>query len=701
MRHVGVKIRHLARKTLDEIKTPEGGTPQSKNLPRWENYPPPLPQMTPLTPGRYLAHGRFLHRETPLSAKVRLAFLGLRAPGRRARIPSPSLSLLHAYGSAHHLRMERGTDPKVLSQQVRREVTRGEGQYVLFALGWDVTAELCPGEEEKDVLAPPTVVVYHPTSETFRHLTPGLNAKARKAEEDALLRWIQEYCATVAPCAIPALLPLYSDPFVRTLAARWGLLLLPDAAGMCAAVMREHLPRIQGMILPERWAEIYALVTARVPPQAPGEASETSTEKGVGLEEPLGLSPRLSLLSLRASSYHALRRDRTPPLSSTEWRIGSRERAVFCAFFESTATAIRLGERGGLGGALEPQVNSVPSLIPGGESGGGVATPAWYYTKLGWEATRLTLQCLGHRTAPEEQMVSSLRALVELFLVHLTPPSSPVQASVTKEEAKDEDRRSGGWVLTLFNCARRRESKLRSPSTDDLLRQMIHFIEPPSTLLHVVLIPWGTTSMNHLKLLARSNRNALLRFTPCFPTQLHPIFSTLSFESLSQVWRDAERAEANLLSSMLDRVIQFLPSLHPCLDSRAERKFLNRSGNNPPSASSTLKPERASEVSSPRPACSSSKPVETFESTKPPPMVPANLSPRPIPSPPSSGEQSLLRELETSFAVIDVETTTQRFHRRLASPFNPKNFVVLWGLLPPPPSSRVFLKLLCRTAPPS
>ena len=278
---------------------------------------------------------------------------------------------------------------------------------------------------------------------------------------------------------------------------------------------------------------------------------------------------------------------------------------------------------------------------------------------LAWETCKVTLRHLGGKSSPEEQMLSSLRGIFDINFVSYKVGADKSGKTVFKYH--------------MFSICTHASLKIEASSLSEIVQQLsTHF--DTAFRLHVLLIPCQGTKLSDLEQLAHSNRNKIIRLHALSHSSL--MQSQVSLEEEPKLaWKGVATmfgGEPPALSTFLNLALRHLQSVTMRMDSTHE----SQDQYSPSPTSTPGKFVEVPEPPNPKTFTVLSKgfvDISTkLELTKY--YKTFDTSDRQV-------REACVSLRHANYLVLDLETTTKKFHKRIASPFCDQNRVVLPGYL--------------------
>ena len=280
-----------------------------------------------------------------------------------------------------------------------------------------------------------------------------------------------------------------------------------------------------------------------------------------------------------------------------------------------------------------------------------------------WNTAKRSLKHLGNKLAAEEQMLGGLRGILDICLV-----------SYTNQQMEGGQ---SGHILKLYSCSQRRILKTEAQNPADVMMAISEYFKAQARM-NIAICALDDTTIADLEHLARFNGNRSLNFrvfqlTDLFRGKVSEVDPSMAWKRIVSLFK----SEGHALSYALNRfqlqikhtTLGYLPNykkdmrgqLFDHLGSKKTNTLANKQENT-----------AATELSmTERPAKWSDKKDREIFSKYRSTLFTNSRHLR---------EKALLPTYKR-YLVLDLETTTVKFQKRVASPFTQRNFVVLPGYL--------------------
>ena len=279
---------------------------------------------------------------------------------------------------------------------------------------------------------------------------------------------------------------------------------------------------------------------------------------------------------------------------------------------------------------------------------------------LVWTTVTRSLKHLGNKLAAEEQMLSGLQGILDVCLV------SYRQCEIASGHT--------GYSLKLFSCGQRKMLKAESSSPAELMRAINEFYKAHART-NVAVVPLEDTKMPDIEHLMRFNANRSLSFRALPLTQFYGL--SVPETDPAAAWRRIVtlfHSEAQALAYTLHQFHSKtkLTTLGFLSQGLLEKKSSGKKGE--AVFKQALRDSSATTYGGGKAFSMAERNWFAFDNDA---MFKAYK--RLLFNPERRAREKALLENYKRYLVLDLETTTIRHNKRVASPFCPDNFVVLPG----------------------
>ena len=285
------------------------------------------------------------------------------------------------------------------------------------------------------------------------------------------------------------------------------------------------------------------------------------------------------------------------------------------------------------------------------------------HAKLVWTTVTRSLKHLGNKLAAEEQMLSGLQGILDVCLVSFTQRA--MSNGLT------------GHCLKLYSCAQRKMLKAESQNPAELMRAMNEFYKAHART-NVAMCPLEDTKLADLEHLVRFNGNRALSFktlrvSQVFGANVPELDPAAAWRRYMTLFNSEGHALSYALNSFNLRTklttLGFLPKalVEAAKPKPAAGAVLREAMQQVRPKSTSYSGAKAFSIAE-RVSYSAKQDAEMYKQYK---AMLFNASR-------DAREANLLKKY-AKFLVLDLETTTIKHNKRIASPFCAANFVVLPG----------------------